>query len=151
MSLDTYRSLDARGDPSASSYLSMHFDRLFAEAIDEFTFYGQLAVGLAAVVVSGVVWSWFRLRNRLPWRWLWLLPLGGLTAYAALKSAVVLELIRLAPDLPQMWSLYFKSTTPFRMVRTSVGGLIALTIIMWAVAFGLPRLRQRDPPPDQPL
>ena len=150
MSLDLYRSLDARRDPAAERYLNEHFGPLFAEAIDEFAFYGRLAVGLAAFVVVGVAWSWIRLRARLPWRWVWLLPLAGLTAYAALKSAVVLELIRQAPDLPQMWSLYFKSTTPIRMVRTPVGGLLALGIVMWAVAIGLPRLRKRHFPPDCP-
>lgn len=150
MSLDIYRNLDAQRDPAAGRYLSEHFDRLFAEAVDEFTLVGRLAVGLAAAVVVGVAWSWIRLRGRLPWQWVWLLPLAGLTTYAALKSAVVLELIRLAPDLPQMWSLYFKSTTPIRMVRTPVSGLLALGIVMWAVALGLPGLRKRHLPPDCP-
>ena len=141
MSLDTYHRLDAAGDPAAQAYLQTHFEALFAEAIDEFGFYGRLAVGIAVLTVSAAFALWVRLRERLPWRWAWLLPLAGLTAYAALKSAVVLELIRQAPDLPQMWALYFKYWTPLRMVRTSVSGLVALCVVMWGVA--LWRRRQR--------
>ena len=134
MSLDTYRSLDEAGDPLARQYLQQNFEALFGEAIDEFAFYGRVAVGIAilAVITAFSVWIW--LRKRLPLRWAWLVPLVALTAYASLKSSVVLELIRLAPDLPQMWTLYFKSWTPLRMVRTSVSGLIVLSAVMWAAA-----------------
>ena len=141
MSLDTYRSLDASDASAARSYLNQHFDVLFAEAIDEFAFYGRIAVGLAVLAVVGVLAIWIRLRTRLPWRWAWLIPLAGLAAYASLKSAVVIELIRMAPDLPQMWSLYFKSWTPLRMVRTSVSGLVVLGAVMWVVAFWRTRRR----------
>ena len=143
MSLDTYRKLEAAGDPAASGYLQSNFEALFTEAIDEFGFYGRLAVGIAVLAVSCAFALWVRLRARLPWRWAWLLPLAGLTVYAALKSAVVLELIRQAPDLPQMWSLYFKSWTPLRMVRTSVSGLVALSAVMWLVAIWRERARRQ--------
>lgn len=141
MSLETYRGLEASGAPAARTYLDEHFAALFAEAIDEFTVYGRLAVGFAVLAIVGALAVWIRVRHRLPWRWAWMLPLAGLSAYASLKSAVVLELIRMAPDLPQMWSLYFKSWTPLRMVRTPVSGLVALVIVMWAVAVWRPRLR----------
>lgn len=141
MSLDTYRALDAAGDPAARTYLQTHFEALFTEAIDEFTVYGRIAVGIAALAVVGAFALWVRLRTRLPGGWFWLLPLGGLTVYASLKSAVVLELIRQAPELPQMWSLYFKSWTPLRMVRTSVSGLVAVSVLMWALSMW--RMRRR--------
>lgn len=134
MSLDTYRSLDQARDPGARDYLAMHFEALFTEAIGEFAYVGWLAIGTAATVIIAAFASWVRLRNRLPARWFWLLPLAGLTIYASLKSAVVFELIRQAPDLPQMWSLYFKSSTPLRMVRTPVLGLVSLTALLWALA-----------------
>lgn len=141
MSLDTYRSLDAAGSPTARSYLHEHFETLFTEAIGEFGFYGRLAVGIAALAIVAAFSSWIFLRRRLPWGWAWLLPLAGLTVYASLKSAVVIELIRQAPDLPQMWSLYFKSATPLRMVRTPVSSLVAFSIAMWAVAIWRRQLR----------
>lgn len=131
MSLDTYRSLDKAGDPFARQYLQQNFEALFGEAIDEFAFYGRLAVGIALLAVITAFAVWIGLRKRLPLRWAWLVPLIALTGYASLKSSVVLELIRLAPDLPQMWTLYFKSWTPLRMVRTSVSGLVVLSALMW--------------------
>lgn len=145
MSLDTYRSLDAAGSLAARSYLHEHFEALFTEAIGEFAFYGRLAVGIATLAMLAAFSSWIFLRRRLPWGWVWLLPLAGLTVYAALKSAVVVELIRQAPDLPQMWSLYFNSATPLRMVRTPVSGLVAFIIAMWTVAIWRRRLRPCRP------
>ena len=146
MSLDNYRSLHAADENAARHYLSENFNALFAEAVDEFALFGRVAVGVAVVVVGGASTLWFRLRHRLPWRWAWLLPLLGLTAYAALKSSVVIELIRLAPEMPQMWPLYFKPTTPLRMVRTPVSGLVALGILMWAVAYWCPLKEKRTRP-----
>lgn len=134
MSLDTYHRLDAAGDPAARGYLQTNFEALLTEAIEKFSLYGGLAVGLAALAVIATFVLWLRLRKRLPWHWAWLLPLVGLTAYASVKSAVVLELIRQAPELPQMWSLFFKYWTPLRMVRTSVIGLVVLCFVMWGVA-----------------
>lgn len=133
MSLETYRSMQAAGDPGAQRYLEAHFPELYAEAIAAFATAGWLAIGASALMVLAIFAAWFHLRRHLPWRWAWLLPIAGFTTYATLKATVVHELIRLAPELTGMWSLYFKTWTPFRMVRTPLLGLL-LTAAAIAVA-----------------
>lgn len=139
--------MERAADPRARSYLESHFDALFAQAIGEFSLFGFAAIGLAALALTGAIASWLRLRRRLPLRWLWLVPVAALGAYAGLKATVVFELIQRAPELPQMWSLYFKPLTPFKMVRTPVSGLVVLTALLWGAAFWQRKRDLRGSPP----
>lgn len=143
MSLEIYRSLERAADPKARAYLESHFDVLFAQAIDEFSLFGSAAIALAALALAAAFASWLRLRRDLPLRWLWLLPVVVLGAYAGLKATVVFELIQRAPELPQMWSLYFKPLTPFKMVRTPVTGLLVATASLWGYALWARRRARR--------
>ena len=135
MSLDTYRQLQGSDELAAHHYFNTHFDLLFAEAVGQFSAIGWVAIGMAAVMVMVAWGSWVGLRRRLPLVWLWLVPLLGFTLYASIKSIVVYELIQRAPELPQMWALYFKSWTPLSMVRTSMFGLLFTTAALWLAAY----------------
>ncbi len=149
MSLDHYYALREAGDPAVHHYLRDNFEVLFSEAVGRFSVNGWSAVAGAALVVLLAWGCWLRWRRRLPLPWLWLLPLLIFTPYAFLKSSVVMELIRMAPELPQMWELYFKPWTPLKMVRTPVSALLGVMLAMAAAAFwkpagGLRRLSRGD-------
>ncbi len=141
MSLDHYHALQRSGDPGARQYLEAHFDQLFPQAIERFASVGWSAIGMSLAAALIAFGCWLRLRHRLPLPWLWLLPLLVLAPYAFIKGAVVYQLIQQAPELPQMWGLYFKQWTPLKMVRTPTLGLLLTTGAMGAAV--LYRARRR--------
>ncbi len=133
MSVDTYHQLKEANDPTSHQYLSNNFNSLFNEATGLFANYGWGAIVLALLVAVFAWGSWWLLRKKIAWGWLWLIPVIGFTIYASIKALVIAQLIIRAPELPQMWELYFRYWMPLKMLRTSVSGLLITTLGMWGL------------------